>query len=124
MSQRERLLELLIAAGPRGVDNHDLVYREGITRAADLVFHLKLDGHRIETVDQGTLPDGRRRLCRYILHPRPRQVAPEPAAVAVKSPAVAAPILPMTFLCGCTRAADGKTWTKRCAFHLKHGVTP
>lgn len=112
MSQRNLVLRLLREAGPEGVDNHALVYVFGVTRAASIVHGLRIDGHPVDTIDRGFAPDGKRRLCTYVLRgAQPSQVAP-----AIPSePGAPAPELPLP--CGCIRAAGGMAWKSRCERH-------
>lgn len=138
MTQKDRILRLFRERGPRGISAHELVYEQGITRGAAAVFELRLEGHNIETIDEGTLPDGRRRLARYILHETP-PAAPVPMRLEISArspahPANGAPrsesplvryegeareLRPLRLPCGCVRAADGRSWQSRCASHAE-----
>ena len=113
MTQRDVVLKMLREAGAEGVSAHDLVYAKGITRGAAVIFALRGEGHAIATTDEGTLPDGRKRLARYILQERvlapprpPTDPRPEPQ-----------PYRSLGFNCGCVRAEDGMSWALRCTIH-------
>lgn len=65
--QRRQVLSRLRQGGKHGVSVHDLVYVDGITRAAARVFELRADGYVIDTERGRRLSDGRTTLARYIL---------------------------------------------------------
>lgn len=127
VTQRARLEQLLRQAGSRGVDAHDLVYREGITRAAAIVLDLRDAGWVIDTRQDPALGDGRQRLATYVLRQEPgkppvaRQGAvngpgrPEQRVVA--STSTLPPATDLRLPCGCVRAADGRRWLARCQRH-------
>lgn len=110
MSQRNLVHRLLREAGPAGVDAHELIYIYGITQPAARVNELRNSGLDIETRDHGLAPDGRRRLCSYVLKGAPgRSIAPAPKPDD--------PPAPLAFDCGCVRAASGMGWASRCERH-------
>lgn len=111
MTQREEVLRLLQDRGTQGVSAHELIYELGITRAAAVIWELRHDGYPITTLDEGLLPDGRRRLARYILEDGRR--APDPIA--------GPPGRRLGLPCGCVREADGRSWVRRCSTHSKEG---
>jgi hypothetical protein len=80
VTQHEKVLRLLIEAGEHGVSAHELVYTHGITRGAAVIFDLRNGepAYEIDTIDEGTTPDGRSKLARYVLRPGP-QGYPKPA---------------------------------------------
>lgn len=125
MSQRDVVIGLLRSRRTHGVDNHVLIYNHGITRAAAIIHELRQEGWDIETTDGPKLNDGRVALCTYTLRaeagatqqpagPTNRELAQAAAQRAVlELPAPA----PLRLPCGCTRAADGRSWTERCQKH-------
>lgn len=120
MTQRERVLRALTEAGTAGVSAHQLVYEMGITRGAAIIFELREAGANIETVEEGTLPDGRRKLARYILHSdaqRPKSTLPPPPTAPGWEPKEPRPAMPLALPCGCVRSADGRGWDSRCQKH-------
>lgn len=70
MSQHATVLKLLADAQEAGVSAYDLVYHHGITRGAAVIFDLRDEGYIVDTVDEGTTPDGKQKLARYILRGR------------------------------------------------------
>lgn len=78
MTQQERVLRLLVEAKEHGVSAHELVYTHGITRGAAVIFDLRngTPAYEIETIDEGTTPDGRTKLARYVLKPGPQGYPP------------------------------------------------
>lgn len=73
MTQQDKVLKLLVEAKEHGVSAHELVYTHGITRGAAVIFDLRNGdpAYDIETIDEGTTPDGRTKLARYVLKPGP-----------------------------------------------------
>lgn len=73
MTQQDKVLRLLVEAKEHGVSAHELVYTHGITRGAAVIFDLRngTPAYDIETIDEGTTPDGRTKLARYVLKPGP-----------------------------------------------------
>lgn len=122
VTQRETVLRLLREAGTKGVSAHVFNFDWGITRSASVVHELRQDGFSIRTVDEGTLPDGRQRLCRYILEQPSREGRDRKEDVdrgTTSSPDVPVPALPrpLPLPCGCIRSADGMGWDSRCQRH-------
>lgn len=131
MSQREEVIIALRNAGEKGVENHDLIYRMGITRAPAIIFELRAQGWTIDTVDGEPVSGGRIGLCTYILRAE-GGAAPEPpgarraeavrltrerAEEDVRARFEAMPAAPLTLPCGCVRSADGRRWEERCQKH-------
>lgn len=66
-TQRQTILALLTQRGRYGVSAHEAIYDMGITRLAAIVFDLRKDGYNIISVDEPDLPNGQKRLQRYVL---------------------------------------------------------
>lgn len=125
MSQREELVAALRAAGSKGVENHDAIYRMGITRAPAIIFELRAQGWLIDTVDGPKLTGSAEALCTYVLRAEAGTV-PAPAgpsraelgrAAAARAVVELPAPAPLRLPCGCVRAADGRSWEERCQKH-------
>lgn len=123
-TQREVVMRLLKAYGKLGVENHELIYKRSITRAAAIIHELRDEGFDIETIDGKPVGDGRVALCTYVLHSEPRAVAGTPTPMKVRyrpvepeRPALRTPTEPLRLPCGCLRSADGRQWLERCQKH-------
>lgn len=114
MSQRNIVLRLLRERGAQGVSSHELTYRFGITRGAAVVFDLRQEGFDISTKDEGTTPDGKQKMARYVLEGIPAALQPK---APVEAPVELAPAVEVVWACGCVRSADGRGWVTRCDDH-------
>lgn len=116
MTQRDRILKALREAGKLGVSAHRMNYEMGITRGAAIIFDLRQEGFDIETIDEGTHPDGTRKMARYVLQSDPER--PKPPVPPPPEPAgVPREAKPLVMGCGCVRSADGREWESRCIKH-------